>query len=84
MAGYHGRQAIVVGAGMGGPTSARTLADHFERVVILENDRLSTDPLNRAGTPQGRHVHMLLAGGQRACLSGPERRHAVSTYCGIP
>ena len=61
-----GRQAIVVGAGMGGLTAARALADYFERVVILESDRLPVDPLVRAGTPQGRHVHALLAGGQRA------------------
>jgi 2-polyprenyl-6-methoxyphenol hydroxylase-like FAD-dependent oxidoreductase len=35
-------------------------------VVILEGDRLPADPLDRAGTPQGRHVHALLAGGQHA------------------
>src|SRR5262249_38665655 len=61
-----GRQAVVVGAGIGGLTAARALADYFERVVILESDRLPVDPLVRAGTPQGRHVHALLAGGQRA------------------
>ena len=71
-----GRQAIVVGAGMGGLTAARALADYFERVVILESDRLPVDPLDRAGTPQGRHVHALLAGGQHALeglFSGFER-----------
>jgi 2-polyprenyl-6-methoxyphenol hydroxylase-like FAD-dependent oxidoreductase len=61
-----GRQAVVVGAGMGGLTAARALADHFEHVTILESDSLPTDPLDRAGTPQGRHVHALLAGGQHA------------------
>src|SRR5262245_36541474 len=66
MAGHVGRQAIVVGAGLGGLTAARALSDYFERVVILESDRLPADPLDRAGAPQGRHVHALLAGGQHA------------------
>jgi len=66
MAGYVGSQAIVVGAGMAGLMAAGALAHHFERVVILESDRLPADPLDRAGTPQGRHVHALLAGGQHA------------------
>jgi 2-polyprenyl-6-methoxyphenol hydroxylase-like FAD-dependent oxidoreductase len=66
MAGAVGRRAIVVGAGMGGLTASRALADHFERVLILESDGLPADALDRAGIPQGRHVHALLAGGQRA------------------
>jgi 2-polyprenyl-6-methoxyphenol hydroxylase-like FAD-dependent oxidoreductase len=57
---------VVIGAGMGGLTAARALADHFERVLVLERDALPADPLDRAGVPQGRHVHGLLAGGQRA------------------
>ncbi len=51
---------------MGGLTAARALADHFERVLVLERDALPADPLDRNGVPQGRHVHALLAGGQRA------------------
>ena len=54
--------AVVVGAGMGGLTAARALADYFQRVVILESDRLPADPLDRAGTPRRRHVHALIAG----------------------
>jgi len=61
-----GKQAVVVGAGMGGLSAARALADHFERVLVLERDTLPAEPLDRAGVPQGRHVHGLLAGGQRA------------------
>jgi 2-polyprenyl-6-methoxyphenol hydroxylase-like FAD-dependent oxidoreductase len=61
-----GRQAVVVGAGMGGLPAARALADFFEHVVVLERDTLPLDPSHRAGTPQGRHTHALLAGGQRA------------------
>jgi 2-polyprenyl-6-methoxyphenol hydroxylase-like FAD-dependent oxidoreductase len=66
MAELIGRQAVVIGAGMGGLTAARAVADHFERVLVLERDALPADPLDRHGVPQGRHVHALLAGGQRA------------------
>jgi len=66
MASLIARQAVVLGAGMGGLTAARALADHFERVLVLERDALPNDALDRHGVPQGRHVHALLAGGQRA------------------
>jgi 2-polyprenyl-6-methoxyphenol hydroxylase-like FAD-dependent oxidoreductase len=61
-----GRQAVVIGAGMGGLPAARVLADYFEHVVVLERDTLPCDPSHRAGTPQARHTHALLTGGQRA------------------
>jgi len=61
-----GKQALIVGAGMGGLTAARVLADYFERVLVLERDTLPAHAQDRAGTPQGKHVHALLAGGQRA------------------
>jgi 2-polyprenyl-6-methoxyphenol hydroxylase-like FAD-dependent oxidoreductase len=61
-----GRQALVVGAGMGGLSAARTLADYFEHVVVLERDALPSDASPRIGTPQSRHTHALLGGGQRA------------------
>jgi hypothetical protein len=58
------RQAVVVGAGMAGLTAARALADHFEQVIVLERDALPAHAAHRAGTPQARHVHALLASGQ--------------------
>jgi 2-polyprenyl-6-methoxyphenol hydroxylase-like FAD-dependent oxidoreductase len=61
-----GRRAIVVGASMAGLTAAGALAEFFERVVVLERDSLPSDAAHRAGTPQSRHLHALLAGGQRA------------------
>jgi 2-polyprenyl-6-methoxyphenol hydroxylase-like FAD-dependent oxidoreductase len=61
-----GRQAVVVGAGMAGLPAARALADYFEHVVVLERDTLPRDASHRSGTPQSRHVHGLLGGGQRA------------------
>jgi 2-polyprenyl-6-methoxyphenol hydroxylase-like FAD-dependent oxidoreductase len=61
-----GKRAIVVGAGMGGLAAAAALADHFEQVVMLERDGLPRDVAHRPGTPQSKHVHALLAAGQRA------------------
>jgi 2-polyprenyl-6-methoxyphenol hydroxylase-like FAD-dependent oxidoreductase len=61
-----GRQAVVVGAGIGGLAAAGALARHFERVDILERDRLAASVASRSGTPQDRHPHGLLAGGLRA------------------
>jgi phytoene dehydrogenase-like protein len=66
MSSFIGQQAVLIGAGIGGLTAARVLADHFERVLVLEGDILLAAPLDRHGVPQGRHVHALLAGGQRA------------------
>src|SRR5215217_1026617 len=61
-----GKQALVIGAGIGGLTAAGALADHFDQVLILERDTLPSEPTYRAGTPQARHVHGLLLSGQRA------------------
>jgi 2-polyprenyl-6-methoxyphenol hydroxylase-like FAD-dependent oxidoreductase len=61
-----GKQAVVIGAGMAGLAAAGALADHFERVIVLERDRLTDQAAPRAGTPQSRHLHLLLPGGQRA------------------
>ena len=61
-----GRQAVVVGAGIAGLAAARVLADYFEHVTVLERDTLPGDACHRSGTPQSKHVHGLLSGGQRA------------------
>jgi 2-polyprenyl-6-methoxyphenol hydroxylase-like FAD-dependent oxidoreductase len=66
MAHRIGEHAIVIGAGMAGLTAARAVADYFDRVLVLERDTLPAQAANRAGVPQGKHVHALLAGGQRA------------------
>src|SRR6266702_3693999 len=47
-----GKQAVVVGAGMGGLTAAGAVADFFDQVVVLERDTLPSEPAHRAGTPQ--------------------------------
>jgi 2-polyprenyl-6-methoxyphenol hydroxylase-like FAD-dependent oxidoreductase len=46
--------------------AARLLLDYGTAVVVLERDTLPSDAAHRAGTPQSKHVHGLLGGGQRA------------------
>jgi len=64
-----GKQAIVVGAGMGGLAAAGAAADYFERVIVLERDSLPSSVQPRAGTPQAPHTHALLGGGKLALES---------------
>lgn len=59
------RHAVVIGAGMAGLWAARVLADHFDRVTVVERDRLPTQPAHRRGVPQAHHTHTLLTRGQR-------------------
>lgn len=55
---------MVLGAGMGGLLAARTLADFYERVTVVERDVLTADHRDhRKGIPQGRHFHTLLRRG---------------------
>ena len=60
------KQAVVIGAGMGGLAAAKAVAPHFEKVVVFDRDALPDAPTPRLGTPQARHTHGLLAGGCRA------------------
>jgi 2-polyprenyl-6-methoxyphenol hydroxylase-like FAD-dependent oxidoreductase len=56
--------AVVVGGSMAGLLCARVLADHCERVTIVERDSFPSAVENRRGVPQGRHTHGLLASGR--------------------
>ena len=58
-----GGRALVVGAGMSGLLSARVLVEHFERVTVLDRDRLPEAPEPRKGVPQDRHLHSLAVRG---------------------
>ena len=58
------RHAVVVGGSLAGMVAARVLADHFERVTLLERDRFPETPAARMGLPQGRHAHGLLDRGR--------------------
>ena len=57
------QRALVLGSGIAGLLAARVLADHFERVTIVERDLLPPDASHRSGIPQARHAHGLLMRG---------------------
>ena len=57
---------VVIGAGMGGLATAHALHRHAARVTVIERDSLPSRPAARAGTPQGRHLHILQPGGLMA------------------
>ncbi len=61
--GRGGQHAVVIGASMAGLLSGRVLSGHFERVTIIERDRLPENAEARKGVPQGRHAHGLLSKG---------------------
>ncbi|MBO3748841.1 FAD-binding protein [Streptosporangiaceae bacterium NEAU-GS5] len=60
-----GGHAVVLGASMGGLLAARALSETFEKVTLIERDRLPAEAENRRGVPQGRHVHVLLPRGSQ-------------------
>lgn len=57
--------AVVIGGSMAGLLAARVLSEHFQRLVIVERDRLPAGPAQRKGVPQGQHAHALLGQGKQ-------------------
>jgi 2-polyprenyl-6-methoxyphenol hydroxylase-like FAD-dependent oxidoreductase len=57
--------AVVLGGSIAGLLAARVLADHAERVVVVERDEITGAPAPRPGVPQSTQVHTLLPGGRR-------------------
>jgi 2-polyprenyl-6-methoxyphenol hydroxylase-like FAD-dependent oxidoreductase len=57
--------ALVIGGSVAGLLAARVLADHFDRVTVVERDHYPAGPEPRKGVPQARHVHILLLRGQQ-------------------
>lgn len=57
------RHAVVLGASIAGLLAARVLADHYDRVTILDRDVLP-DARQRRGAAQGRHLHGLMECGR--------------------
>src|SRR4051812_2074840 len=51
--------AVVVGGSLAGLLAARVLADHFDKVTVIDRDRFPEDPAFRPGIPQSRHLHVL-------------------------
>lgn len=57
------RHAVVLGGSIAGLLAARVLANHFDRVTIVEKERLANDGEVRHAAPQGAHAHGMLAKG---------------------
>ena len=55
--------ALVIGGSVAGMCAARVLSDVVDRVTIVERDAYPSAHEFRAGVPQARHVHNLLARG---------------------
>jgi 2-polyprenyl-6-methoxyphenol hydroxylase-like FAD-dependent oxidoreductase len=64
----HGKQAIVIGGSLGGLLTARALRNHFEKIIILEKDKVSDDRESRKGQPHTKHLHGLLPAGLNAMM----------------
>ncbi len=60
------RHVVVLGASLAGAFAAAAAAGAGHQVTLLERDELPAEPGPRAGVPQGRQAHVLLAGGLRA------------------
>jgi 2-polyprenyl-6-methoxyphenol hydroxylase-like FAD-dependent oxidoreductase len=56
--------AVIVGGSMAGMLAARVLHDHFERITLFDRDEKPARAAHRAGVPHGKHLHLLLLGGQ--------------------
>ncbi|BBZ62794.1 FAD-dependent oxidoreductase [Mycolicibacterium monacense] len=56
-----GAHAVVCGASMAGLLAARVLTEHYDRVTVVERDRLVDEPVARRGVPQSCQPHALLA-----------------------
>lgn len=76
--------AVVIGASMAGCLAARVLAERFDTVTVLERDALHDEPGHRRGVPQGRHGHLLLAGGAQAIESLLPGTVRDLTAAGVP
>ncbi|MFJ6082433.1 FAD-dependent monooxygenase [Streptomyces sp. NPDC092369] len=59
-------RAVVIGAGLAGMLAAAALSTAVDEVIVLERDELPAGPEHRRGLPQGRHAHLLMAGGVAA------------------
>jgi 2-polyprenyl-6-methoxyphenol hydroxylase-like FAD-dependent oxidoreductase len=63
--GARPRHVVVIGASLAGLVTARAVAEHADRVTVLDRDDLPRSPETRGGVPQGRHTHAMLDRGTR-------------------
>lgn len=60
------KHAVVIGGSIAGLLASRVLAEHCERVTLVERDRFPDTAVPRKGLPQAHHLHVLLARGREA------------------
>ncbi|MFI5495122.1 NAD(P)/FAD-dependent oxidoreductase [Actinoplanes sp. NPDC051859] len=60
------RHAVVIGGSLAGLCAARVLADHVDRVTVVDRDDFPAGPTVRKGLPQAHHLHVLIPAGQLA------------------
>lgn len=58
-------RAIIMGSGVGGLLTAKVLSSFYDEVCVLERDGNPLTSHNRAGVPQIKHTHVLLARGEQ-------------------
>ncbi|PSB19674.1 2-polyprenyl-6-methoxyphenol hydroxylase-like oxidoreductase [Phormidesmis priestleyi ULC007] len=61
----HKKHALVIGGSLAGLLVGRSLANHFERVTIVERDIYPDQPAPRKGVPHSRFPHSLMLRGQQ-------------------
>jgi len=61
---YH--TALMIGVSIAGSSAAHVLADHFERVVVLDRDQFPGLPGRRKGAPHSDPFHAVLSRGLTA------------------
>lgn len=59
MVSNEGNVAIVIGASIAGLLAAQVASKHFDHVVILDQDELSSPGKTRTFSPQANHAHLL-------------------------
>jgi 2-polyprenyl-6-methoxyphenol hydroxylase-like FAD-dependent oxidoreductase len=61
----HKTHALVIGGSLAGLLMGRVLANHFDRVTIVERDVYPDQPVPRKGVPHSRFPHTLMLRGQQ-------------------
>ena len=61
-----GSHGVVIGGSIAGLLAARALANHLDRVTLLERDGYPEDVTPRKGVPQGQHIHVIWTAGRRS------------------
>ena len=65
MSSQHSSHAVVIGGSIAGLLAARVLAEHFDRVTVIERDYYPENPEPRSGVPQSNQGHFLLVRGKQ-------------------